>query len=684
MTGADIITAILLAGIAIAVAVYLLYWLYQRSSKEVSFVRTGFGGEKVVLSGGALALPIIHNITQVGMKTLRLEVQRGGEKALITKDRMRVEVVAEFYLRVRPDKESVAAAAQSLGPRTMDAESLKDLVQGRFVDALGTVAAQMAMDEMQEERGKYVKAVKDLVEHALTQNGLELEAVSLTGLDQSDISLFNPSNAFDAEGLTRLTEQIEARKKLRNDIEQDTLIQIRNKNLEAEKLSLEIEKESQYARLAQEQEIAVRRAKERTEVAIDRAERDREAEEAQIRAQEEIEKARIFREKAVEAETSLRETSLTEEIEARRKHRNDVEKDTAVLIWSRNLEAEKRYLEIEKETEFLRLEQKREIAVRRAQQQAEIARERAERERDAEDAEIRAREEVEKARISQEKALDSERILRAQETERLEVQRRRILAIDEKERAIAIAEKAREQAEVQATVELARAKEVEAEEKVASAREMEIAKRKKQIELILAAQQAEREALQLTTIAAAEKTAAEDRGEADRFATLATKLRYEIDAEGKRQLNDAENMRSDASRRSALRMKLVEHLEAIIREAVKPMENIDAIKILQVEGLPGLSGTIPIGGSGGDDSSSDLGGDGPSTGEGRGPRGGSLADNIVSSALRYRAQAPFVDNLLKEIGMTPNEITNLGNLLREEGDGQSSAEESTTKKKKKR
>ena len=86
MTGADIITAILLAGIAIAVVVYLLYWLYQRSSKEVSFVRTGFGGERVVLSGGALVLPIIHNITQVGMQTLRLEVRRGGENALITKE----------------------------------------------------------------------------------------------------------------------------------------------------------------------------------------------------------------------------------------------------------------------------------------------------------------------------------------------------------------------------------------------------------------------------------------------------------------------------------------------------------------------------------------------------------------------------------------------------------------------
>ena len=367
MSGVDIITAILLAGITIAVIVYLLYWLYQRSSKDMSFVRTGIGGEKVVLTGGALVLPIVHTITPVGMRTLRLEVKRGGAGALITKDRMRVEVVAEFYLRVRPDKESVALAAQSLGERTMDSERLKDLVQGRFVDALSIVAAQMTMDEMQEQRGTYVRNVKELVEDVLTQNGLELEAVSLTGFDQADISLFNPQNAFDAEGLTRLTEQIEARRKKRNDIEQDTAIQIRNKNLDAEKLTLEIDKDSHYARLEQEQEVSVRKARQRSDIAKERAEYEREAEEAEIRAREEVEKARIAQQKAIEAELSLRETRLTEEIEARRKHRNDVEQDTAIQIWEKNLQAEEENLRIERETEYLRLEQQRDVAVRRAE-----------------------------------------------------------------------------------------------------------------------------------------------------------------------------------------------------------------------------------------------------------------------------------------------------------------------------
>ena len=319
MSGADIIAIIILIALAIAIVVYLLHWLYRRSSKEVSFVRTGLGGEKVVISGGAFVLPIIHNVTTVGMRTLRIEVGRSGEKSLITKNRMRVELLAEFFVRVSPTREAVATAARSLGKRTLETDGLRELVQGRFVDALGIVAAQMSMDEMQEKRGEYVKAVKKLVEESLSQTGLELEAVSLTGLDQADLKVFNPSNAFDAEGLTQLTQQIESRKKKRNDIEQDTAVQIRNKNLETEKLALDIDKDSEFSRLAQTREIAKQRAKEQTEMSIERAEQERAAEEALIRAEEAVEKARISQKQAIEVERELREHKLTLEIEERRK-----------------------------------------------------------------------------------------------------------------------------------------------------------------------------------------------------------------------------------------------------------------------------------------------------------------------------------------------------------------------------
>ena len=137
-------------------------------------------------------------------------------------------------------------------------------------------------------------------------------------------------------------------------------------------------------------------------------------------------------------------------------------------------------------------------------------------------------------------------------------------------------------------------------------------------------------------------------------ATMAAKLRYEIDAAGKEALNSAENLRSDASRRSALRLKLADKIESIIRESVKPMANIGDIKIVDVNGLPGFSGTSSGGGGGNGEASDGASGSG---------RSGNLADNVVSSALRYRAHQPFLDSLLKEIGMAPGEISNIRNIL---------------------
>ena len=256
-----------MVAIVVAIVVWLMHWLYLRSSKERAFVRTGLGGQKVVLDGGAFVLPIVHDVIPVNMNTLRLEVSRGRDKALITKDRMRVDVIAEFYVRVAAHPEAVANAAQTLGQRTMEPDQLKELVEGKFVDALRTSAAEMTMEELHEKRGAYVKRVREAVAEDLTKNGLELEAASLTQLDQTAMEYFNPSNAFDAEGLTRLTEQIEHRKKQRNDVEQDTLIAIRNKNLEAEKLSLEIDREGEYARLSQQREVEIARARQRAEVA---------------------------------------------------------------------------------------------------------------------------------------------------------------------------------------------------------------------------------------------------------------------------------------------------------------------------------------------------------------------------------------------------------------------------------
>ncbi len=535
--------------------------LYKRASKEISFVRTGWGGQKVIMNHGAMVFPVLHDSIPVNMNTLRLEVTRANEQALITQDRMRVDVQAEFYVRVKPTTESIANAAQTLGRRTMDPKALKELVEGKFVDALCTVAAEMKMEELHEQRVNFVQKVQTAVSEDLLKNGLELESVSLTALDQTDQKHFNPQNLFDARGLTRLTEEIEARKKQRNDIERDTEVMIQQKNLETEQQKIIIAKQEEYANLEQQREIEIRRADQQSNIATEQAEKERQAKEAQIKAKQQVDQTQLMSERAVEEE-----------------------------------------------------------------------------------------------RIEKERMIREKDIARAKSIETAEIEQQKSVELANQDRAIAIAEKSKEKSVAQAEANKALALAVKAEEQVVTSRETEIAERQKAIELVEARKQAERSAIGITIAAEADKKAAADKaesmrilatGEADKIKIAAkadaeaemmraeaSKKRYEVEAEGKRALHEAENILSPAIIEMQVKMAIIQNLDKIIRESVKPMEAIEGIKIIQVSGFGGS-------GSGG-------GGNAGDSQDG----GGNLADQLVSSALRYRSQAPLIDSLLKEVGIS--------------------------------
>ena len=82
-------------------------------------------------------------------------------------------------------------------------------------------------------------------------------------------------------------------------------------------------------------------------------------------------------------------------------------------------------------------------------------------------------------------------------------------------------------------------------------------------------------------------------------------------------------------------MTLHEHLPSIIGESVKPIEKIQGMKIISIDGLSGL-GTKQLGGMCEAETTS----------------GQSLPEALVGSALKHRAMAPMVDALLKEAGVT--------------------------------
>jgi uncharacterized membrane protein YqiK len=491
-----LLTIGILLVIVMVIATVAFVMFFKRSTKELAFVRTGLGGEKVFSDNGGFVFPILHDKINVNMSTLKIIISRGDEQSLITKDRTRINVNSEFFLRVEPNHESIARAAQALGQRTLYPDQLKEQVEGRCVDALRRAASVMDMQDMHDKRSEFGRNVEEGVKTDLAKMGLMLESVALTQLNQTDLKFFNTDNAFDVQGLTYIKQQIADNLKRQNEVENNKQVAIKQGDLEAHNKQLEIEKQEAFA--DQQQQKAI--------------------EEAKILVDRQIEEARI--QTAIELQ------------EARRK-------------------------------------------------------------------ESRAKAEAERS----------------------------------------IAEAWIEADEVKARAATKR-------EEIITAQEKAQADRNRLVEVISAEKEADRQRIFATAQADAEVREAG-----------AAKVRFEVEAEGKTALNLAANQLSDKQIAMQVKTKIVSQLPEIIRESVRPLENIDGIKIMQVDGF---SNVVSRGGGAGG-----SGGALPSGSGGNGG-GGSLADQVVDSALRYRAQAPMVESLLNEIGLTGTGIKDLTKSLQRE------------------
>tara|TARA_Y100000385_G_scaffold291259_1_gene368168 strand:- start:883 stop:2472 length:1590 start_codon:yes stop_codon:yes gene_type:complete len=514
--------------VAAIIVIWLLNWLYLRGSSDKAYVRTGFGGRKITLDGGMFVLPILHEVFPVSLGLSKVALKAEQEGGLITADRMRIDVDAEFFLRVSPDADAVALAASTLGPLTNQSADLAGFYESEFLGALRGVAAEQSLSALHENRAGFVESVQARVAPVLARNGLELSSVAIRNLDQTALEHFNPANQFDAEGLTQLIGTVEERRQLRNAIEQKSAVAIREANLVAEKETLSIDRESQLARLEQEREIETKRAALSAEIAREQAERTAEAEAARI--------------------TGAQSTN-----------------------------------------------------------QREIA----------------AKEEVERARYASERALDESRILREQELRRLEIEREKFIDLAKLQTAITILEKSVEEAEAR----------VNAKERLIAAA--------KASETVSTAQE----------LGAAERAAAVSKIDIARE-TGASEARSAVQAEAERLLNEAENVLTNDARAGRLKAQLIDKLESVIAETVKPIEKIEGIKMVHMTG----------------------------SGAGEGTR--SPTDEVIDSALRYRVQAPMIDELMKEIGVEGANISKMGDVMRAAKDAQSLAKETEKKESK--
>ncbi|MEZ5477413.1 MAG: flotillin domain-containing protein [Thiolinea sp.] len=482
----------------LAIAMFAAF--YRRASKDMAYVRTGLGGERVVVNNGAFVFPVVHDTVPVNMQTLRVEISRSNNVALITQDPLRVDVVAEFFLRVAQDDDAISTAARTLGRRTLDPEKVKDIVEAQCVAALRSVASTMTLDELHVKRTDFERNVENTLNTEFQKNGMELVSVSLMRLDQTPREYFDENNSFDARGLIKLDEVTEASKKRRNDIEQENKIKIQEKNKETEQQRLAIQQQEIEAQKAQEKYIAELEATNAKEIEEIRLQREREIEEIRI------------------AKT---------------------------------------------------------VAVEMATQDMEVAR--AQFERSAHEAWMA--------------------------TDKIKAEAARLT------------------------------------EEISTAREKAEAERIKLVEIIRAQKDAQRQTI-----------IAEANAEVERLAAKAAEIRYQVEAAGKSAINQAANLLNNKQIDMQVKLEIVRQLPQIIKESVRPIENIDGIKIMHLEGLGLASG----GGKGGSGSGGGHNG------------GGGLADQVVDSALRYRAQVPLIDSLLREVDLKADSSSGLTDYIRDQ------------------
>ena len=228
--------AALLAGIAFVAIVYR----YRKPRPDEALVRTGGRKAKVTITGGMWVNTIIHEIRPVSLNTVRIEIIREGTDALITEDFNRADIEAVFYVRVQPIEEHVLRAAQSLGEKAFTPEALRELIEQKVDGTLRAVAATMKIEDLLRKRAEFAQQVLEACKDDLLENGLTLETVAITRIDQTPIDAYDPNNRFDAIGIKEITEITQEQRMLKEKIVKEREVQITEIDVKAQKQILDL------------------------------------------------------------------------------------------------------------------------------------------------------------------------------------------------------------------------------------------------------------------------------------------------------------------------------------------------------------------------------------------------------------------------------------------------------------
>lgn len=536
--------------IAALLIIFLLVYksFYKKAPADSALVISG-GRKKRVVFGGSLINPITNTSQLISLNTLQLPVERTGQAALITKDSLRVDLEAQFYVKIEPNEQDVLKAVASLGDKTLTPSEVNRLLEGKLVGVLRSVAATMDLQELHEKRQQFSDQVQEACRDDLEQNGFKLESVAVTNLDQTPLDALDENNRFDVVAIQTIKQEVEDRQTETARIEHENQVKREENRLKAELEIKQREEETETQGLEVAKRLEFAQEAQRKAIATNKAEQEREIEAHKLEQQQAIEEARIKQEEAVKSTEILQKQRL----------------DSARIEQERQVQ----------ETEIA---QKQAVEIARVQQEKMI-----------EEAQIQRHLTVERAKIEQERAVEESSIAsrivlieKGREEKEAQAQNAIQISLKEKEREAALIELLGVSAE-----------KAQAEASVLTAEAIEAAERQSKIALIRAEQEADEEriakeraadadAYAVIEAARAELAAAEVQAAAQRILAEAFLVEAKVKADGEEASIAAKNQADAKVLISDAVLALVESLPEVTSELMKPAEHIESIRILDL------------------------------------------------------------------------------------------------------
>ena len=329
---------------------------YHKVEQGQALIINKLRAEPEISTTGGMVIPIIHKKEIMDISTKRMMLERKGRSGLICQDNIRADIIITFYIRVNETKEDILRVAKQVGcDRSSYPETLQELFEAKFSEALKTVGKQLNFTELFTQRDIFRDKIKEVIGQDLS--GYVLEDVAIDFLEQTSIHDLDPNNIMDAEGIRRITELTAQQSVQTNDLKRQEEIRIKRQNIDAKEKGLELDRQLADAQAKQTREISSVQARE-------------EAETAKI-VQEELcksEQARIDTEQvvAVAEENKQREADIAEQNRFRA-----VAIEEEKVKRARQVEA----IDREKEVETLRIDKEKALEIER-KNIAEVQRER--------------------------------------------------------------------------------------------------------------------------------------------------------------------------------------------------------------------------------------------------------------------------------------------------------------------